>query len=213
MPAGLSPVDDGAFADDAVLDGVSWADGGPGEGAADVEVTASRLSAVRFTGLEIDRLRLVDVAVEDCELSGVTLSDARCERVAFERCRMSGLVAPGLRASHVRFAGCKLDGAWLRAAVLDRCELVGCDLTGADLYEARLHRCRLLDCRLDAAELSAATFQEVALHGSSLDGVRGAGSLRGVVIGSDQVLPLALAVFGPLGIEVDDDYLAAGPGA
>jgi uncharacterized protein YjbI with pentapeptide repeats len=206
LPAELTPVDDGAFGDDAVLDGVVWSDGGPEEGASDVEVAGSRLSAVRFTGLELDQLRLVDVAVEDCELSGVTLSAARCERVTFDRCRMSGLVAPGLRATHARFAGCKLDGAWLRAAVLDRCELVECDLSGADLYEARLTRCRLLRCTLDGAELSAATFEGVALHGSTVDGVRGGASLRNVVIGSDQIVPVALAVFGARGIRVDDDY-------
>jgi hypothetical protein len=51
-----------------------------------------------------------------------------------------------------------------------------------------------------------------ALHGSKLEGIQGGESLRGVVIGSDQVMPLSTAVFGALGIVVDDDHPAPGRG-
>jgi uncharacterized protein YjbI with pentapeptide repeats len=202
----LTKLRDDEWADGAVLEDVSWSGGAPEAGASEVELAGSRLSSVRFTGLEVDQLRMVDVVVDDCELSGVTLSAGRWERVELTRCRMSGLVAPGLRATHVSLVDCKLDGAWLRGASLDRCEFVDCDLGAADLYGARFSRCRLLRCRLDGAELSSATFDEVALHGSSIDGIRGADALRGIIIGSDQVVPLAVSIFGPLGITIDDDY-------
>ncbi|HEY8525857.1 MAG TPA: hypothetical protein VIL48_12875 [Acidimicrobiales bacterium] len=71
--------------------------------------------------------------------------------------------------------------------------------------EAPLSRSRVLDCSLAEAELPGATLADVALHGSDLTGVRSAEALRGVVIRHDQVLPLALAVFGTLGITVGDD--------
>jgi hypothetical protein len=38
-----------------------------------------------------------------------------------------------------------------------------------------------------------------------LAGIRGAGHLRNLVIGPDQVVDVALAVFGPLGITVADE--------
>jgi multisubunit Na+/H+ antiporter MnhF subunit len=47
----------------------------------------------------------------------------------------------------------------------------------------------------------------VALHHSTLDGVKGAEALRDVVVGSDQLVSLALAVLPTLGVRVDDDYL------
>jgi hypothetical protein len=43
----------------------------------------------------------------------------------------------------------------------------------------------------------------VALHGSSLAGVRGA-DLRDVVIGTDQIMEVAVAVFATRGIVIDD---------
>ena len=55
-------------------------------------------------------------------------------------------------------------------------------------------RSRLVRTRLDGSELSTAVFTDVALHGSSLSGIRGA-DLRDVVIGSDQVVELAVALF------------------
>jgi hypothetical protein len=54
-------------------------------------------------------------------------------------------------------------------------------------------------------EFSAADLEGAFLHGSVLEGVRGGGILRRVVIGTDQVVPLALSVFAALGIRVDDD--------
>jgi len=44
----------------------------------------------------------------------------------------------------------------------------------------------------------------VALHGTSLEGIRGSAALRKLVIGPDQVLDVALAVFPSLGIRVED---------
>jgi uncharacterized protein YjbI with pentapeptide repeats len=101
----------------------------------------------------------------------------------------------------------KADEAWLRMSVLDRCAFADCDLTGSDWYRAKVAVTRFVGCRLDGSELSQATFDEVALHGSTLDGVRGAGSLRGLVIGSDQISDVALPLFAALSIRIEDDYL------
>jgi hypothetical protein len=43
------------------------------------------------------------------------------------------------------------------------------------------------------------------LQGSTLDSILGANSLRDVFISSDQIVPAALAVFGALGIAINDD--------
>ena len=47
----------------------------------------------------------------------------------------------------------------------------------------------------------------LALHGSSLDDLRGVAALRNLVIRSDQLLALAGPVLATLGIVVDDDLL------
>jgi uncharacterized protein YjbI with pentapeptide repeats len=105
---------------------------------------------------------------------------------------------------------CQLEEAWLRASTFERCELSGCDLRGADLYAARLKDTRLVHSQLDGTEWSKASVENVALHGSSIDDLRGVEALRRVVIGSDQLLPLALPMLASLGVTVDDDYLDRG---
>ena len=99
---------------------------------------------------------------------------------------------------------CRAEEAWLRAGRFEHCDVVDCDLTGSDWYGAQVRRSRIVRSRLDGSELSTAEFDDVALHGTSLAGVRGA-ALRDVVIGSDQVIEVAVAVFGTYGIVIDDD--------
>jgi hypothetical protein len=65
--------------------------------------------------------------------------------------------------------------------------------------------CRLNGAVSTGADFSKAAMTGVSLHRSTLDAVRGGDSFRGVVIGSDQTMPLAFSVFSALGIRVDDD--------
>ena len=206
VAAALEAVDGEQVEDGDVLEGVRWTNGVPPGDVRELQVAASRISGVRLTGWEIDELTLLDTAVEGCELSGAVVSDGRWERVVFENCRMSGLAAAGLRARHVRFVDCKLDGAWLRGASFDHCEMVDCDLTGADLYGARLAASQLVRCTLDDAELSSVDADELALHGSTIVGTKGLASLQRLIVGSDQIVDLAIPLLAARQIRVDDDY-------
>ena len=190
--------------DHDLLEDVAWTGGAP-TSVAGVEILRSRLTGVTFTGLELAKLRLVDVELVDCELSGAVFTEARWERVVLRRCRMSGVVAAELHASDVRLDACKADQAWLRTAVLDRCELVDTDLSGSDLYGAQVTRSAFRRCDLTEVDVSASRFDQVSLHGSTLDQLKGADALQGCTIGSDQVVPLALPILGARGIAVDDD--------
>jgi uncharacterized protein YjbI with pentapeptide repeats len=161
------------------------------------------LAGCRFTGATLSALELVDVVLADCDLSGATVAGAVLHRVTFERCRMSGLVANDIVATDVTWSDCRAEESWLRSARLEHCDLLDCQLTGSDWYGASVDRSRILRCSLDGSELSTAVLHDVALHGSSLAGVRGS-DLRDVVIGSDQVVEVAVAVFAHRGIVIDD---------
>jgi uncharacterized protein YjbI with pentapeptide repeats len=197
-------------AEDPLADDVAWsgvtagAEASFSGAAADCEVVGSRLQGVRLTGAVLERLRLIDVELDDCELSGVLLEDASFVRVRFTRCRLSGIVAAGLKAHDVSFADCRLDGANFRMAEWERSEWTGCDLTDGDCYAAKLGGCAFLACTLTRFELSKAVCRDLALHGSTLDGIRGADALGGCLIGPDQVVPLGIALVGALGIRVQD---------
>jgi hypothetical protein len=93
----------------------------------------------------------------------------------------------------------------LGAVGQESAEFRSCSLAEADFYEASLPGSRFQSCDLTAVQLSKADLTGTRLHGSTLERIHGADSLRGVIIGSDQVIPAALAVFGTLNIVVDDE--------
>ena len=192
--------------DESSWDGVEVTGSFAGATASHVEVMGCRLRGALFTGAEIDRLRLTDTVIEDCELSGVVLTRLAAVRVEFRRCRLSSLVIAGGDCKDVRFTDCKLDGANFRVSTWERSVFDGCLLTDADFGSARLSSGTCLHrCDLTGADFSKAALGGVSLHGSTLDGARGGESFRGAVIGTDQVLPLALSVLSALGIRIDDD--------
>ena len=125
-------------------------------------------------------VELVDCVLEDCELSGTTWEAATLRRVRLQRCRMAGFTAPELVATHVRFDECALAGAWLRMGRFDHCTFESCDLTESDLYGASFAASAVLRCTLDRAELSGASLREVALHGTTIEGVTGVPSVQDV---------------------------------
>jgi uncharacterized protein YjbI with pentapeptide repeats len=170
-----------------------------------VEITGCALHGVRLTGARLDLLRLVDVLAVDAELSGALVTESSLQRVEFVNCRMSGVVISDSKLRSVRFRDCKLDDANFRFVKAERVVFDGCSLVDADFSGAVLASSAFAGCDLSTAEFSKASLTGTRFAGSTLDGLRGAGSLRGAVIGSDQVLPLALGVFADIGISVSDE--------
>ena len=77
-------------------------------------------------------------------------------------------------------------------------------MNGAGFSGARLRNSAFLDCDLSGIEFSGARIEGLSLHGSTLDSVRGAPALldAGVGIGTDQVVPLGVALVAGLGVTV-----------
>ena len=170
-----------------------------------VRLTRCELHRVVFTGAQLRGLALVDVLAIDCELSGAFLHEASLQRVELRNCRLTGVVISQSSLSHVRLVECKLDGANLRLARADHVEMSDCSLVDADFYEAALTKSTLDGCDLRGGDFSKASVKGLRLGRSKLDGVRGAMSMGGVVVAGDQVLPLALSLFGDLRIEIQND--------
>ena len=205
LPDALDPVTDPVVAGDTEWDGLEVRGDLVDDGdVVRLEVVGSRLVGLRLTGRELGDLSMVDVVLEDCELSGVRITGGRLIRVELRRCRLGGMVAAGLKARDVLLEDCTASGAAFRMSTWERCELRDVDLREADFYAARLPGARFLRCDLRSADFSKAELAGAALHHSALEGIKGADSLRGVSIGTDQILPLALPLFAALGINVDD---------
>jgi hypothetical protein len=131
--------------------------------------------------------------------------EGSCVRVEFHSCRMSGLQAAGAKFQDVAFVDCRLDGANFRMSRWERSEFDGCDLTEVDLYGAHLPACRFVRCDLSGAQSRRPTCRRVGSISRSWNESVGADALGGITISSDQVLPVALALFAARAIVIDDD--------
>jgi uncharacterized protein YjbI with pentapeptide repeats len=168
-------------------------------------LTRCELHRVALTGAQLRGLALVDVLAVDCELSGAFLHEAMLRRVELRNCRMAGVVFSQASLSHVRFVDCKLDEANLRLLRADHVEMTDCSMASADLYEARFEQSTFDGCDLRGSDFSRASVEGLRLVRSRLDGVRGAMRMGGVVIGGEQVLPVALSLFADLHIEIQNE--------
>lgn len=170
----------------------------------DVELVRCVLEGVRLTARSARRIRLVDVVLRDCELSGADLTEARLTRVRLEGCRAEGLDLGMAKAADLVVVGSKLTEASARMAELDRWRLDDCDLRRSEWQRAVLSSGVVDGCDLGRADLSGARISGVRLVRTRLDEVVGARALAGATVDSAQLVPLALAVFADLGIGLDD---------
>lgn len=176
-----------------------------------VQVSGSRFVDTACTAARFDGARFTDVRFERCDLSGAELNDVALTRVEFVDCKLSGTLFGAARLRDVRFTECRMDGAHLRSVRGERLWIERCTATNLDLAASEVTGARLVDCDLGRLDVSQARLPGVRLHGSLLDGLLGASSLRDAHIDATQIVPLALRMFEAVGIVVDDpDGLGAG---
>ena len=173
----------------------------------DGELVGASVEGARHAGGDFARARLVDVELVRCDLAGCDFSEAAFRRVRLVDCRAVGIEL-GLAAwRHVTVVDCRLDDANFRQARLESVTIEGSNAVGADFGGARLERVRFPGSDLGRADFTQATCAAVDLRDARLDGLRGAGSLRGSTIGVDQLFGLAPGLAAAIGIRVvgDDD--------
>jgi uncharacterized protein YjbI with pentapeptide repeats len=199
------PTESPALLDEAQISDVAIVGDYTGAEFLTAEITACRLDEVQAIGSRLIRSRLVDCIAVACDFSGAVFDECSISRMEFHDCRLSGLQAQHSWFKDVAFFDCKVEGANFRMTRWESAEFQGCSLAEADFYEASLPGSRFQSCDLTGVQLAKADLTGTRLHGSTLERIQGADGLRGVVIGSDQVLPAALAVFATLNIVIDDE--------
>src|SRR5262245_1653658 len=170
-----------------------------------VSVRQSRVEGAFFTGSRLIRASFADCVIVDFDFSGVRFDDCRLERVEFLRCRVSGVQATKSQFTDVALVDCKADAASFRMSVWERAEFRDCNLVESDFTGAKLPGSRLDGCDLAKADLTKCDLTGTRLHRSNLTDVKGGDSLRGVIISSDQLIPVALAVFASMKIRIEDE--------
>ena len=168
-------------------------------------IKESELRGVAFQAPSASALELRDVRLNGCDLSNVEAPDPSIWRVDVSGSRMLGFRAGGgdvreLRVTDSSLVLATFAFARLRNVVFDRV-----DLSEASFMEARLDHVEFSDCRLAGTDFRGATLSACAIRGSSLDGVLGIDSLRGVRMPWSDIVASVAALAAGLGIQVESD--------
>jgi uncharacterized protein YjbI with pentapeptide repeats len=133
-----------------------------------LDVVDERLVRPDLSNVVAQRGSLVRVEVDDGRLTGFALPEGFLLDVLFRGCRMDLAGFPFARLKRVTFEDCRLEEADFRAAQLTDVRFERCDLTRAEFSNVRCVRTQIRQC--------------------VLDGLGGAGSLRGVAMTWEDVV-------------------------
>ena len=132
--------------------------------------------------------------------------DGGLRRVRFTDCRLTGIAWPECDIEDVAFVGCRFDLAGLRFARLQRVAFDDCVLREADFQGAALGSVRFEGCDLRGGDVRRRPLCGDQEHRRcQLDGIDGVGGLQGAALPWPDLVGLAGAMAGALGIRVLDD--------
>ncbi|WP_328504946.1 pentapeptide repeat-containing protein [Streptomyces sp. NBC_00457] len=204
LPA-LEPFGDGELEPDGDYDGLDFREsdlaGQDGGGA--------RFMDCALTGCALDETRLHHARFLDAVLTaprgvGTNLAESTLRDVEVVDARLGGTQLHGAVLERVVIRGGKIDYLNLRAARLRDVVFENCVLVEPDFGGARLERVEFPGCVLKEADFTSATLLDVDLREAAELGIaRGIGQLSGAVISTGQLLDLAGALAGELGIRVE----------
>ena len=170
-----------------------------------ISVVESRVRAVALARGRAPGLLLRDAILRDCDFSNVQGSEGVLRRVEIRDSRFIGFVLHGgtvndLRVADSTFALASFAGSELRNVAFE-----GVDLGEASFRDARLEAVEFVGCQLAGADFSGARVRASAIRGSTLDGVVGIESLRGLTMPWPDIVASAGALADALGIRVESD--------
>ena len=170
-----------------------------------LRIRECELQGVTLAAGQVRGLSLIDTILADCDLSNVDAREGRLHRIEAHRSRLVGFALSGGGVQDARFVDCTLQLGAFAASGLRDVTFQGVDLVECSFLEARLQGVEFVDCRLAGADFRGAHLRDCTIRGSSLDGVLGVSSLRGVRMPWADVLGSADALAAALGIEIAED--------
>lgn len=162
------------------------------------------LTNVRVLALDLDRPEVIDVRLEDCDVSGIVARDVIARRVEVRRSRLRGVVFANGTYDDGLIEGCRADELSMRFSRLRRVVFRDCDLTGTDFYNTTFDHVTIERCDLQRTHFDGATVNCLAVVDCNLAGISGALSLKGARLDASDLPSLAVSLAREAGIEIRD---------
>ena len=193
-----------------VENGGSWSqvrlsDGAlPGLAATGLSFREATLARVDLAGGRLINLALTDVELDTCNLATIDARSGSMRRVSARGCRMTGLLWTEGALRDVRLSDCAIDLASFAAATIEHVVFERCILRQTDFQDADLRLVSFVDCDLTDADVSGSRLAHCELRGCTLDGLRGAASLRGAAMPWADIVAAAGTFADAVGVRVLD---------
>jgi uncharacterized protein YjbI with pentapeptide repeats len=145
------------------------------------------------------------VILHDCGMSNLDGREGRLSRVEVHRSQLVGFGISRGEVRDLRVVDSSLQLASFASATLRNVVFERANLAEASFMHANLKSVAFVDCRLEGTDFRHAKVAGCAIRGSSLDGVLGVESLRGLRMPWPDVVSSAGALAAALGISIEPD--------
>jgi uncharacterized protein YjbI with pentapeptide repeats len=169
-----------------------------------VQISESDVRGLTLGAGSVPGMRLADVVLSNCDLSNVDGREGSLVRAEIRACRLVGFALGGGMVRDVRVVDSALALSsfayvGLRNVIFDRV-----NLREVSFMNARLQGVEFLDCQLEGADFRGVKLSSCAIRGSTLDGILGVESLKGLVMPWAEVLSSAAALAAAIGITIEE---------
>ncbi len=165
-------------------------------------ISESLLAKIDFTHVEAVRFDVFDCELKGCNFTASKFPDSGWRRILIDGARCSGMQVTNSVLKHVTFKNSKLELVNFRSSRFENVTFEDCVLDDVDLYNAQLKNVEFINCTINNITFASARMANVDVSKSSIEGIKGINSLRGVTINYDQLLQLAPAFAADAGIKV-----------
>ncbi|HEX3873138.1 MAG TPA: pentapeptide repeat-containing protein [Solirubrobacteraceae bacterium] len=164
-----------------------------------------KLTRVDLSGSHLQRVRVIDADLTDCNLANLDARGADASRVAIARSRLTGIELRDGSLADLTITGCRVDLASFGSCRLARVTFDECLMTESTFIDAELDAVRFHDCDLTRADFRGARLRRCEFRRTDLSQLEGVADLRGAAIDWPTIVGLAGVWAGALGIAVLDD--------
>lgn len=137
-----------------------------------------------------------------CDFTASTFSNSSWHVIECNNIRCSGTQITNSTLKNTSFKNVKLELVNFRFSRFDCVLFEDCVLDDVDFYNATLKNVEFINCAINNITFSGAKMKNVDISRSTIDTIKGIGSLKGVTISYDQLLQLAPYFAAEAGIKV-----------
>jgi uncharacterized protein YjbI with pentapeptide repeats len=162
------------------------------------------LQGARILELELDRTEILDLRLEDCDVSGIVATGAMVRRMTMSRTRLRGVTFANGQYDDGLISDCFSSELSFRFSRLRQVVFRGCDLSGVDFSNTTFEHVTIDTCDLQRARFDAALVKCLSITNCTLTAISGVSGLKGAQLDASDLPALAQSLASDAGILIRD---------